>query len=214
MNDPSAEQRARPRPSPALLVGAVLLMLGAALLVAAATRSHGSTPTTLPSPASVSQPSTTTETLPAVAGPFAAGRTPLRGFGEIAVRVTEADGSMHAFCMLAAISAAQRAQGLMTVTDTTLGGYDGMAFVFPTDGDGGFWMRNTPMPLSLAYLDAAGRLVSKVDMAPCGDTPDCRLYRPTGPFRLALEVPRGRLARLGLDSTVTVEAGGECIPKA
>ena len=48
---------------------------------------------------------------------------------------------------------AQRRMGLMRVTD--LKGYVGMVFRFPTDSQSGFHMRNTPMPLSIAWFAAA-----------------------------------------------------------
>ena len=55
--------------------------------------------------------------------------------------------------------------GLMTVTDPGLAGHDGMVFVYPEDSTGGYWMRNTPMPLSIVFVDAGGRIVSTTDMA-------------------------------------------------
>jgi len=126
------------------------------------------------------------------------GRTPLTAFGEVAVEVVAADGGSDEFCVLAAETAEQRRRGLMEVTDPTLGGYDGMLFVFPDDDNGGFWMRNTPMPLSIAYFDQQGALVSTADMEPCGDTASCPSYAADGPYRYALEVPQGGLARLGI----------------
>ena len=71
----------------------------------------------------------------------------------------------------------------MEVRDPSLGGYDGMLFVFDQDEQVGFWMRNTPMPLSIAYFDGDGRFVSASDMAPCADSPAApptRRPAPTG----------------------------------
>lgn len=127
------------------------------------------------------------------------GRTPLQGFGEVAAMITAADGTECEVCLLAATTAAQRSRGLMEVTDEDLGGYDGMVFVFEEDATSGFWMRNTRLPLSIAYFDASGALVSQADMAPCPDTSQrCPSYAPDGPFRYAVEVPQGRLPDIGV----------------
>ncbi len=86
----------------------------------------------------------------------------------------------------------QRAQGLMGVTD--LGGLDGMLFVFPTDTptQGGFWMKNTLIPLDIAFFDANGMLVDRLAMEPCTADP-CPSYHPSGAYRYALEAPEGDL---------------------
>jgi uncharacterized membrane protein (UPF0127 family) len=125
------------------------------------------------------------------------------GFGTVRVLVRTASGELQ-WCMLLAATPAQRERGLMEVTDPALNGFDGMLFRYSTDDTGQFWMRNTPMPLSLAYIDRAGRLVSATDMAPCGDRSDCPTYPSTGPFRTVVEVPQGRLDDLGIDADATV----------
>lgn len=144
----------------------------------------------------------------------AAARTPLPGFGEVEVRVVDGpDGEPVVLCVLLAETPEQRARGLMEVTD--LGGYDGMLFAYPDDHEGGFWMRDTVLPLSIAYLDADGRVVSTADMEPCPDGgPACPTYPPAGPYRDALEVPRGGLDALGLveGSPARLEVGGTCPP--
>jgi len=127
------------------------------------------------------------------------GRTPLAGFGEVAAVITAADGTECEVCLLAALDAQQRSRGLMHVTDESLGGYDGMVFVFDHDAHSGFWMRNTRLPLSIAYFDAGGVLVSVADMEPCPDeSATCPAYPAGGLFRYALEVPQGRLGDVGV----------------
>ena len=128
-------------------------------------------------------------------------RTPLEGFGEVAVEVTRVDGQIVAWCLLLADTPELRQRGLMTVTDPELGGYDGMLFRFDEPGTGGFWMRNTPQPLSLAYIGEDGGLVSAVEMAPCGDSGDCPTYPPSGPYVLSVEVPvaKGGVSALGIE---------------
>jgi uncharacterized membrane protein (UPF0127 family) len=124
--------------------------------------------------------------------------TPLEGFGETHVTV-ETPTSALAWCMLLAATQAQHNRGLMQVTDPTLGGYDGMLFRFDADTEDSFYMRNTPMPLSIAFIASDGSVVSTTDMAPCEDRDGCPLYNAAGPYRLAIEVPQGQLARLGIE---------------
>ena len=136
--------------------------------------------------------------------PEVLGRRPLPGFGEVTATITGADGETCEVCLLSAISDEQRRRGLMEVTDTTLGGYDGMLFEFPEEVDGAFWMRNTPMPLSIAYFDAVGSFVSSADMTPCGDTEGCPTYPASGPLQYALEVVQGRLPELEVAEGSTI----------
>jgi len=83
---------------------------------------------------------------------------------------------------------ALRQQGLMFVED--LGDLDGMLFIFEQDGSSGFWMKNTLIPLDIAYFDSAGTFVDGFLMEPC-TTEDCPSYRPNGPYRYALEMVAG-----------------------
>jgi uncharacterized protein len=91
--------------------------------------------------------------------------------------------------VLVADTPEQRSQGLMEVTD--LKGYAGMLFVFETVGTGGFWMKNTVLPLTVLYLDENGVEVSRAVMEPCVDGNDCPGYPPEGPYFYALEMPTG-----------------------
>ena len=85
----------------------------------------------------------------------------------------------------------QRSQGLMGVTD--LGGLDGMLFVFQADSEGGFWMKNTLIPLDIVFFTADGGFVDTLTMVPCVEDP-CPTYRPDGSYRYALEALTGDLA--------------------
>ncbi|HEY8546973.1 MAG TPA: DUF192 domain-containing protein [Acidimicrobiales bacterium] len=132
----------------------------------------------------------------------------LAGFGEVAIAVHNPDGSIKGWCVLLAETQEQRNQGLMEVTD--LGGYEGMLFVWDEDSSSGFWMKDTPMPLSIAFVDAEGGIVSMTDMEPCVDQPSCPTYAAEGPYRFALEVPKGRLGALGIEVGSTIRVGGGC----
>lgn len=136
------------------------------------------------------------------------------GFGEIGFRIQPAPGTTLPTtterCALLAATAEQRAQGLMRVTD--LAGYPGMVFQYSGDSTGAFFMRNTPMPLSIAWFAADGTFVSAADMAPCDDRGDCPVYAAAAPYRYALEVPQGRLGELGIGPGAVLELTGTCPP--
>ncbi|MGH2780030.1 MAG: DUF192 domain-containing protein [Thermoleophilaceae bacterium] len=82
---------------------------------------------------------------------------------------------------------------------------DGMLFVFPSPTKGGFWMKNTLVPLTIVFFDSAGAPVRRLSMTPCRRDP-CPIYEPRRTYRFALELratdrrPRtgsGRCARFG-----------------
>ncbi|MFN3750915.1 MAG: DUF192 domain-containing protein [Thiobacillus sp.] len=105
----------------------------------------------------------------------------------------------HAFQVEVAATPAERARGLMARTRLPADG--GMLFVFETPGRHCFWMHNTPLPLSIAFIDAAGRIVSVADMAPHSETLHC----PPADVRYALEVTQGGFAARGIVSGARVD---------
>jgi uncharacterized membrane protein (UPF0127 family) len=173
-----------------VLAALVLAVSSAAYLAQGPDRPSGSATASLPAPGAKPD------------------RVLLSGFSEVAVIVTAPDGKVLGYCLLRAATAAQRERGLMTVTD--LHGYEGMVFSYETDTDSAFYMRNTPMPLSIVWLTVDGSIVSTADMAPCADVEGCRTYPPGGRYRNAIEVPQGRLAPLGIVTGSKVAVGGTC----
>lgn len=127
-----------------------------------------------------------------------------QGFGLVAAEVTAADGDVCQLCLWLAETDVQRSRGLMGVTD--LGPADGMMFLYQSPSTGTYWMRDTPMPLSIAFL-SGGVFVSSTDMAPCLDSPEagCPVYGAAGPFTAAVEVPTGQLDELGIAEGSQVE---------
>lgn len=129
-------------------------------------------------------------------------RAQVAEFGEVSFRIDGTDvifgqGSVQAArCALLAETVQQQAKGLMGRTD--MGGYDAMIFKFSSDTTGSFYMKDTPMALSIAWFDGAGRFVSSRDMEPCLDQRTCPTYAATGPYRYALEAPKGQLGSLGI----------------
>jgi uncharacterized membrane protein (UPF0127 family) len=138
-------------------------------------------------------------------------RVLLDGFGEVAITVDPGDGSdLLTWCLLAALDAQQRGRGLMEVTD--LQGYSGMVFVYEDDVANGFYMRNTPTPLSIAWVGADGAVVTTTDMDPCEDRDGCPTYSPERPYRYAIETFQGDLDDLGITEDARVAVGGACAP--
>jgi uncharacterized protein len=73
----------------------------------------------------------------------------------------------------------------------------GMIFVFPSPIRGGFWMKNTLIPLSIAFFDRRGRILRIMVMTPCRADP-CPTYDPKVAYKGALEVNRGSFGRWGV----------------
>ena len=132
-------------------------------------------------------------------------RTPVPGFGEVAIHFA----SGAELCALLASTQAQRNVGLMHRTD--LAGHVGMLFTFPGPTTETFYMKDTLIPLSIAFFDGAGRFVSATDMAPCPPNVDpCPTYAAARAYRYALEVPRGQLGGLGAAPGSVLVVGGGC----
>jgi len=104
----------------------------------------------------------------------------------------------HFFQTEVADEPTERQAGLMYRTE--LGQDSGMVFVYPDEALRSFWMENTRIPLSIAYIDRAGTIVQISDM-----TPFDRNAVPSGsPAMYALEVNRGRFEALGITKGATV----------
>jgi uncharacterized membrane protein (UPF0127 family) len=117
------------------------------------------------------------------------------GFERVAARVTEPDGTVCEPCLWLAESGGQRQRGLMAVTD--LGAADGMAFRYPDPHTGAFWMKDTLLPLSIAFYASDGEYLDAFDMEPCTADP-CPTYPTPGGFVVAVETNQGGLADLGM----------------
>lgn len=127
------------------------------------------------------------------------------GFERAAATVTTADGEVCELCLWVADTTDLRALGLMFVTD--LGHADGMVFVYPSPRGGTFWMKNTVLPLSIAYFGADGRFLDSHDMEPCRSE-DCQRYRTAPDMQFAIETTQGDLVDLGIGPGSTLELTG------
>jgi uncharacterized membrane protein (UPF0127 family) len=119
------------------------------------------------------------------AGTFAA--TALEKFQSTGIKV----GS-HALKVELAVSEPQRMQGLMF--REKLGANDGMLFVFDTPEYQSMWMKNTLIPLSVAFLAPDGTILNVEDMEPQTLDP----HQSQGPALYAIETNKGWFAQHGL----------------
>lgn len=87
---------------------------------------------------------------------------------------------------------AERQMGLMG--REALAADAGMLFVFDTEQPLSFWMKDTLIPLSIAFIDAQGTIVDIQDMQPLDETP----HDSAAPAQYALEVNQGFFAERGI----------------
>lgn len=88
---------------------------------------------------------------------------------------------------------------------TTLAEDAGMLFIFDQEQPLSFWMKDTLIPLSIAYISAEGRIVDIQDMQPLDETP----HPSAEPALYALEVNQGFFAERGVAVGDTVELPGQ-----
>lgn len=107
----------------------------------------------------------------------------------------------QAFTLWIADSADEKEHGLMFVTreqmaDLQGGTRRGMIFVFGSERQRSFWMRNTIIALDIAYLDAKGTVLSMHTMVALDDRHG--QYPSNGPAMFAIEVNAAVYAEIGL----------------
>jgi uncharacterized membrane protein (UPF0127 family) len=74
---------------------------------------------------------------------------------------------------------------------------EGMAFLYDGPVEQPYWMKDTLIPLSIAFWDRDRRIVSILEMAPCRGDP-CPLYRAARPFVGAVEANKGFFSTHGV----------------
>jgi uncharacterized membrane protein (UPF0127 family) len=92
----------------------------------------------------------------------------------------------------------ERSKGLMFRKKLADG--EGMLFIFDRDQQLSFWMKNTLIPLSIAYIASDGRIIDIKDMQPL----DLNSVQSSRSVRYALEVPQGWFSRAGIEPGDTV----------
>ncbi len=99
---------------------------------------------------------------------------------------------IHKIKAMVADAAQEREMGLMYRRQMEAN--EGMLFVFETTAPQCFWMKNTPLPLSAAFVDDEGRIVNIEDMQPLSLESHCAKK----PVRHVLEMHQGWFSKHGL----------------
>jgi uncharacterized membrane protein (UPF0127 family) len=102
------------------------------------------------------------------------------------------NAGMHNIRAEVAMTPEQRQKGLMHRRE--LASHEGMLFVFDEATPQCFWMKNTPTPLTIAFLADDGRIVNLADMKPFDAASHCS----SQPVRFALEMNQGWFAKRGI----------------
>jgi uncharacterized membrane protein (UPF0127 family) len=109
------------------------------------------------------------------------------------------NAGIHLITAEVADNDATRTRGLMF--RESLAPNHGMLFVFERKGIHCMWMRNTLIPLSVAFIDDDGRIVNIEDMAPQTEVSHCA----RAPVRYALEMSRGWFASRGIKPGAVID---------
>ena len=99
---------------------------------------------------------------------------------------------MHLIRAEVAADNATRMQGLMY--RESLGANAGMLFIFDEAATHCMWMKNTLIPLSVAFIDEGGTIINIADMQPHSEQSHCA----SAPALFALEMTRGWFAERGI----------------
>ena len=106
---------------------------------------------------------------------------------------------MHQIQAEVAQTPQQRMIGLMY--RTSMQPHEGMLFVFEEAGIQCFWMKNTLIPLSIAFLDDAGKIVNLDEMKPQSLDSHCSKE----PVRFVLEMNTGWFSKRGLKAQESIQ---------
>lgn len=121
--------------------------------------------------------------------------------------ILELFAGMHRIEAEVAATPASRQTGMML--RTFMAPQRGMLFVFPEVAEHCMWMRNTLVPLSVAFLDEKGMIINVEDMKPRTEENHCALK----PARYALEMNLGWFKSRGLGAGFSI-GGIEKAPSA
>jgi uncharacterized membrane protein (UPF0127 family) len=113
--------------------------------------------------------------------------------------VSDDEGGRAELTVELARTAAERSRGLMF--RESLAADHGMLFVFAQDTGGGFWMKDTSIPLSIAFIAMDGTMVDIREMEPLST----EVHQPPVLYRYALEVNQDWFQRHGFGAGDRVE---------
>jgi uncharacterized membrane protein (UPF0127 family) len=130
-------------------------------------------------------------------GSAAVPTTSARGFALGDLSVQHAGGTVLSLTVEIADTPAAREKGLMGVQQ--LSDSQGMVFVWPHAQNAQFWMKDTLIPLDIAFWDGTDQVVDMQAMTPCTADP-CPTYASASPYVAAVEVRGGLLSKVGVHS--------------
>ncbi len=179
----SSKSNPRPTVARVWLLGLIIQIFVVGLAADCAPGGSDPAPTATPTVPAGNEPGATTTAVPT--GPQ--------------VRIEQAGASATVTVEFASTTE-QRQLGLMHRTEMAEDA--GMLFLFPNDVRTGFWMRNTNIPLDIAYIGADGRVQEIRAAKPLDET----VLTPAAPYRYVLEVNQGWFQRhnLGVGAQVTL----------
>jgi uncharacterized membrane protein (UPF0127 family) len=111
-------------------------------------------------------------------------------------------GGSQTLTVQVADTPALREKGLMGVT--SMAPDSGMAFVWTSPITSTFWMKDTLIPLSIAFWDAGGKVVAVSEMTPCTADP-CKTYGAPVAYVGAVEANAGWFSAHGVKLGDAVE---------
>jgi len=108
---------------------------------------------------------------------------------------------MHVIQAELAVSSTEQAVGMMGRTE--MGANEGMLFVNQESSTRCFWMKNTLVPLTIAFIAEDGTIINLADMQARSEQPHCS----TRPARYALEMRQGWFAKRNLKAGTQLRGG-------
>ena len=121
--------------------------------------------------------------------------------------IVQLTAGMHLVRAEVAADFPTRMQGLMHRESLAPNG--GMLFVFDEAAAHCMWMKNTLIPLSVAFVDANGTIINIADMQPHSEQPHCA----SAPALFALEMTRGWFAQRGVKAGMKLGGLERLVPR-
>ncbi len=116
-----------------------------------------------------------------------------------ALPTTKLNAGIHVIQAEVASTTETRSLGLMRRKSMPQGA--GMLFLFDESAAHCMWMKNTLIPLSVAFIDERGQIANIADMQPLDETTHCA----TRPVRYALEMNQGWFKKRGVSAGMLIQ---------
>jgi uncharacterized protein len=137
---------------------------------------------------------------PKLGGAGYQGSTSPRGYPLAGVTIRSGG---HQLALVAEVAGDDQARSVGLMNVKKLRNDQGMIFLFPSLVHDSFYMKNTLIPLDIAFWDQSMKITDILQMQPCTADP-CRLYTPANYYYGSIEVNKGLLERAGIETGATV----------